>query len=103
MHSLKDSNTEVYKIFAEGNFIIRCAVIEHGHPIHSVIKQVYWSPLKVEGDKNKVHVLNKRTQEQDVFLCPVVQLYFKNTGTNSRFMMEEFDEIMTILEKFYDA
>ena len=48
MHGLKDNNTEVYKIFSEGNFII----IEQGHPINSVMRKVYWGNLKVHGDKN---------------------------------------------------
>ena len=29
MHSLKDNNPKVYKIFSEGNFYIRCAMIEN--------------------------------------------------------------------------
>ena len=41
MHGLKDNNTEVYKIFSEGNFIIRCAMFEQGHPINSVMRKVY--------------------------------------------------------------
>ena len=28
MHSLKDNNSEVYKIFSEGNLDIWCAMIE---------------------------------------------------------------------------
>ena len=42
MHSLKDNNPEVCKIFSEGNLDLRCAMIENGqdlHPIHFLIKQ----------------------------------------------------------------
>ena len=30
MHSLKDSNPEVYKIFSEENLVIRRAMVENG-------------------------------------------------------------------------
>ena len=42
MHSLKDNNPEVYKIFSEENLDLRRAMIENGqdwHPIHFLIKQ----------------------------------------------------------------
>ena len=48
MNSPKDNNSEVYKIFSEGNLIIWRKMIEYGqylHAIHLVIKQVM-RPLK---------------------------------------------------------
>ena len=55
MNSPKDNNSEVYKIFSEGNLIIWRKMIEYGqywHAIHLVIKQVLMSPLKrSEGQK----------------------------------------------------
>ena len=58
MHSLKDNNPEVYKIFSEASVVIQCAIIENGqdrHPIHLVIKKVIMrDPLKVMGVKNEI-------------------------------------------------
>ena len=56
-------------------------------------------------NKNEVQVLKKLREEYDFFLCPLTQLL---TGTNrclswNKWVMQEFREIMTILEKFYDT
>ena len=54
MHSLKDSNPKVYKIFSEGNLVIPYAytMTENGqdwHPIQLVIKQPVMRSLKSNG------------------------------------------------------
>ena len=52
MHSLKESNPKVYKIFSEGNLVIPYAMIENGqdcHPIQLVIKQSVMRSLKSNG------------------------------------------------------
>ena len=67
MHSLKDNNPEVYKIFSEGNLDIQCAIIENGkewHLVHLVIKQaIMKGPLKVMELKNEIQVLKKLREE----------------------------------------
>ena len=43
MHSLKDNNPKVYKIFSKGNLVIWRLKIENEqdwHPIHLLIKEV---------------------------------------------------------------
>ena len=50
MYNLKDDNLEVYKLFSEGNLVIRHAMVENGQdPIYFVIKQVIMSSLSGNG------------------------------------------------------
>ena len=51
MDSLKDNNPEVYKIFSEGNFVIRCSDKNWaGLAPDLVIEQVLIKSLKSNGD-----------------------------------------------------
>ena len=73
IHSLKDNNPEVYKIFSEGNLDIRWAMIENGQDWHSI----YWGPLKVKGQKRGAG-LKKLREAYDISPCLLTQLL---TGT----------------------
>ena len=66
MHKLKDNNPKVYKIFFEGNLVIRHAMVENGSFIHLVIKQVIMRSLKGNGAQKtvlEVQVLKKLREE----------------------------------------
>ena len=74
MHSLKDNNRAVYKIFFKGSFIIRCTMIEivqDCHPIYVATKQVIMRSFKSAGQKNEVQFLKNLREEYDLSLYPL--------------------------------
>ena len=56
-------------------------------------------------DENEVQVLKKLREEYDFSLCPLGQLLAgtKRCLSWNRRVMQEFHEILTILEKLYDT
>ena len=94
MDGLKDNNSEVYKIFSEGNVVIRFVKIENGqdwHPIHLVIKQIIMRSLKSNGTKKRGTGFTE-TQRGVWLLLLLISSTF-NRSLSYKWVMQEFHKI----------